>query len=215
MTQKLIIIHGLNNKLEALNPLGESFKDDYQVTYLRLPQHGQKPLNLDFNDAVELFEKELKSHLDESSFILSYSLGCAYLQYLWENKQLNFPMKRVIYLSPALKSKMRIGRFAFLPGLLPVPSFSPWDLRLRPFCYWGQYKTLMKLNEKLRLESYPLIYADPDDELISLEGLNYVPIKRDYLPYGQHHLTIHPRYFKNGEWEKFVSDLKVRFREGT
>ncbi len=207
---KLIIIHGLNNTLESFSLLGRSLEDTFQVTYLKLPQHGQLPRSFHFQNAVDLFVQELSHHLTQETSILSYSLGCAYLQYALEQHLITTPLERIIYLSPAIKTKLNLAPFAYLPALLPVPSFAPRDLRFRSFCYLGQYQTLLKLTQSLALENYPYIYADPKDELINLQGLNYQSINRDYLKTGEHHLTFHPRYYREDEWIKFVSDLKMR-----
>lgn len=208
---KLIIIHGLNNSLEAFAELGNGFHDKFQVTYLKLPQHGQLPLSFHFQDAVDLFVQELSAHLNNDTYILSYSLGCAYLQYALELQLISIPFERIIYLSPALKTKLNLALCSYLPSLFIVPSLAPRDLRFRSFCYLGQYQTLLKLSRSLKLENYPVIYADPQDELISLKGLHFHALLRSYLKTGEHHLTFHPRYFNRDEWIKFVNELKSRF----
>lgn len=207
--QNAIFIHGLNNKIEAFRELGQEFEDQYEIVYLKLPHHKDKtPLNFSFKEALEEFKKDLLAHLSEASFIISYSLGCSYLQYLWERGELFFPMEKIIYLSPALKTKMKLNTLGFLPGFFPVLSLAPKQFRLRPFCYWGQYKILYSLSNELKLESYPIIYADPKDELIDLTGLCYQKITREYLPYGKHHLTFHPSFYKMDQWEALIKSFK-------
>lgn len=207
---KLIIIHGLNNTLEAFSNLGKSLADIFHVIYITLPQHGQFPASFDFQDALHLFTQELTGQLTNETYIISYSLGCAYLQYCLENRLISFPLNRIIYLSPSIKTKLNLAPFAYLPARLPIPSFAPRDLRFRAFCYLGQYQTLFKLTKELMLQSYPFIYADPKDELINLKGLSFQKIERDYLKTGEHHLTFHPRYYREDEWIKFVNDIKAR-----
>src|SRR5690554_2837743 len=166
MENRLLIIHGLNNKIEALTELGRSFQNQFEVIYLKLPHHDDLlPLNFDFQKSLEQFQKDLTKHLNENTYILSYSLGCAYLQYLFEKGSLTIPMSRVSYLSPALKTKLKLSVFRFLPAHFPLPSFSPKQFRYRNFCYWGQYKMLFELSSQLKLQEYPLIFADPKDEL--------------------------------------------------
>lgn len=211
MENRLLIIHGLNNKIEALTELGRSFQNQFELIYLKLPHHDDLlPLDFDFQKSLEQFQKDLTKHLNENTYILSYSLGCAYLQYLFEKGSLTIPMSRVIYLSPALKTKLKLSVFRFLPSHFPLPSFSPKQFRYRNFCYWGQYKMLFELSSQLKLQEYPLIFADPKDELINLDGLDYIPLKREYLPFGEHHLSFHPQYYKNNQWEKLIEEIKVR-----
>lgn len=211
MRNKLLIIHGLNNKIEALSELAISFQNDFEVVYIKLPHHDKATsLDFDFQRSLDLFKNNLTECLTENTFILSYSLGCVYLQYLFENGFLSIPMSRVIYLSPALKTKLKLTFLKFLPVKFPLPSFSPKQFRYRNYCYWGQYKILLELSSKLKLQHYPLIYADPQDELINLNQLSYTPIERNYLPFGEHHLTFHPQYYKNNEWEKLIEEIKVR-----
>lgn len=213
--KKLIIIHGLNNSMSAMNELGHALSEQFNIIYVRLPHHGNNPIRFNFASVLDEFRNELNKHLDPNALILSYSLGCAYLQLLLENKTLTHPLHRIIYLSPALKTKFNIGRFRFLPPFLPIPSLSPRHIRLRHFCYWGQYLTLYQLTQGLKLQVYPTIFADPADELIDLAGLEYNNLRRDYLSYGEHHLTIDPRYFKNDEWDKLMRQIIVRFQSET
>ena len=207
---KLIIIHGLNNTPEAFYSLGRSFEDHFQVIYFKLPQHGQLHRSFHFQHAIDQFVQELTTQFDQETSIISYSLGCAYLQYALEQHLITCPLKRIIYLSPAVKTKLNLALLASLPALLPVPSFAPKDLRFRSFCYLGQYQTLFKLTQNLVLDNYPLIYADPKDELIDLKGLSFQSINREYLKTGEHHLTFHPRYYREDEWIKLINDLKTR-----
>lgn len=212
-TPKAILIHGLNNNMDALKELGNSLKDQFEIIYLTLPHHSNdRPATFVTNEAVDLFKRELLKYLDNSSVIISYSIGCCYLQYLFETRQLDFPLQKVIYLSPALRAKVKLSLLSFLPAYFPIPSLAPKEFRLRTYCYWGQYKTLAELTKRLELKVYPLIYADPQDEVIDLKGLSYISLKRDYLPYGKHHLTFHPKYYRGDEWKELIAEIKTRLR---
>lgn len=209
--KKLILIHGLNNKIDALFELGKGFEAEYNVVYLKLPHHGPEPFCFDFSSNLQMFKEDLEKELTESTYIISYSLGCAYLQYLFENGLLTFPYERVVYLSPALKPKIKLALFKYLPLYFPIPSFSPREFRLRNFCFWGQYKMLAELTKTLELKFYPKIYADPLDEMIVLSSLEFTPLNRSYLSYREHHLSFHPRYFKDDDWKKLIADIKNSF----
>lgn len=213
--KKLLILHGLNNKVEALHELGKSFAGEFDVIYMKLPHHSEGPLSFNIKTTLKNFRNELSDVLIDDPYIISYSLGCTYLQYFFEKGLIDFTLEKVIYLSPALKTKFNLARLRFLPTYFPLPSFSPKEFRLRSFCYWGQYRMLFELTKKLELNHYPKTFADPEDELIRLEGIKYRPLNREYLSYGEHHLSFHPRYFKNNEWEELIREIKVRFQEET
>lgn len=214
MKKNAIFIHGLNNNTAALLELGKCFSDQFNIIYLTLPHHRPgPPKDFEFINATQNFKDDLLKALPNTDFILSYSMGCSYLQYLLENKELDFPMERIIYLAPAFKTKLKLSLLGFLPERFPLPSFAPVDFRLRSFCYWGQYKTLLELSSKLKLTQYPLIIADPQDELIDLRELQFIPIKRSYLPYGKHHLIFHPNFFKGDDWEMLIEIINEHLRK--
>lgn len=230
MPVKLILIHGLNNNLEAFGPLKAAFtKLGYECHVMCLPGHGEnrdEARNLE--SAFAHFDQSLTKLIQEPYFVLAFSQGALFLQ-LWLS-QTNSPRPLAqLLLAPALyiRNFETLGRtLKLLPSFMTILSVMPKPLRRYWYLNVWEYRTLFEASAKYQTlksshEVPTKVLVDPKDEVVDAQKLQkelghlVELVVRDFpkgTRPGKHHIIFHPDYFRPKEWENFISKIDGFFR---
>lgn len=222
---KLLLIHGLNNSLEAFHPLRDALSDQgFEVHQVCLPGHGDDRYQVrDLNAALMSFDKQMQALTTTPYVAVAFSQGALYLQQ-WITQNPTLAPKRQALLAPALFIR-RLGFMELLANIVPqnwwIWSQSPAELRRYKELYFWEYRILFAKarlfvsNPMLRTET--LILVDEKDELVNAKKLKELygertqVLRRPYLSGkkpGKYHILFHPEYFTAADWEKFIQGLK-------
>jgi esterase/lipase len=235
MRAKILIIHGLNNNMEAFLPLKAKLDSlGYETSLLCLPGHADnRDETRDFQNAMEIFDQKMSEHTTPFS-VIAFSQGALYLQ-LWLEKNPSLLPKAQLLLAPALF----IRHFSKLDWLISgLPSFAfiisqmPKKLRRYSYLHIWEYRTLFnkakQFQKKISQFKIPtLILVDPKDELVDSQklkatleekntGAEVLFFERDYLKGkrpGKYHILFHPDYFSPDDWEFLVNQIDQFFKK--
>ena len=183
------LIHGLNNRVEALNNIAAGFRgrgfDSIQVT---LPGHGdsktlERPLEEWVSATKAAFDMGRQLTDSGKLIVVGYSLG-GVLALLTVQEELARPPDKIILIAPALTLKFPeiLLNLAKLPivNQLPIPSLTPRDDRRWcsvPAKWYGELRDAQSLLDYQRLKDKKLsvsIVAAADDEVVSLDQLREI-----------------------------------------
>lgn len=234
MRDKILIIHGLNNNMEAFVPLKCKLEAiGYETSLLCLPGHGyNREETRDFENAMEIFNQKMGEYTTPY-YVIAFSQGALYLQ-LWLKKNPSRLPKAQLLLAPALFirhfSKLNC-LLAGLPSFAFIMSQMPKKLRRYNYLYIWEYRTLFNKAKRFQKDishfKIPtLILVDPKDELVDSQklksklnqihsGAEVVFLRRDYLKGkrpGKYHILFHPNYFSPEDWEYFVNKIDLFFK---
>jgi pimeloyl-ACP methyl ester carboxylesterase len=226
MLPKLILIHGLNNNLQAFSPLMDRFKSlGYECHLICLPGHGEiREEARELNNAFNCFDRNITPLTDRPYFIIAFSHGALYTQLWLEKRPDRRPLGQIL-LAPAFYIKRHsVTEFLMnkLPAFFLIKSIAPKALRKYSALRVWEYRILlrgMKSFQKLRspFKIPTLILVDPLDELLDTKLLeekvqsktNFVLWPRKNLKKGMgcHHIIFHPDYFEKEDWDKFIKKI--------
>jgi esterase/lipase len=230
MPGKIIIIHGLNNNMEAFFPLRDKLRSQgLEAEVLCLPGHGSdRKEALNYETALEYFDQNIKRMINGPYSVIAFSQGGLYMQLWLEKYQAPQPQAQVL-LAPALYIR-HLGKLSMIMSKLPSFAFilSPMPLRLRRYSYLNiwEYRTLFNKAKVFQKITTPMkvptmILVDPNDELVEAHKIKSELDKRNSgahvefyeRPYlkgrrpGKYHILFHPDYFKPDDWESFISKI--------
>lgn len=222
---KIILIHGLNNGLEAFWPLRDSLVHlGFEIRLVCLPGHGENRNETgSWEEASMIFERSLKEITSSPYAVIAFSQGALYFQLWLNSSQAPKPVCQLL-LAPALfvKNYERLNiLMRYLPGKLIVPSAMPKILRRFPYLFINEYRHLFagikKYSESPWNFAVPtIVMIDPEDELVDAKKLKEVFgqqvhfVNRPYLKgpqLGKHHFIFHPDYFQKDDWQQFIQTI--------
>lgn len=225
MLPKVIIIHGLNNSLDAFGPLRDALKaKGFECQLVCLPGHGedrheaQGPEN-----SALLFDKTMRQLIGGPYAVIAFSQGALYFQMWLQHTKLQKPIAQVL-LAPAIAIRnfsLVRGLAKILPSKLIIKSQLPEGLRRFSYLYVRDYEllfeTVMKFDQAVKAFKIPtLIIADTKDELVDARKLlaryneKVLLLERPYLKGrkpGKYHIVFHPEYYDQKDWDKVLKTM--------
>ena len=226
---KIILIHGANNNLEAFYPLKEEFERmGHKVELVVLPGHGEiRKEAPDFKSAFSHFNQTMLALTNEPYSVVAFSQGALYFQLWLQKHQENLPLKQIL-LAPALyihRQNFLYKLIQKLPTGLFIKSLAPRKFRrYQTFRIWEYRILLESMNtfhrHKKALKVPSLILIDPKDEMVDAKKLEKelasdpnVKFKlwvRDYIRRGltYHHILFHPDHFQKDDWQSFMKEIE-------
>lgn len=227
MKTKILLIHGLNNNLECFHPLRDVLISlGFEVELLLLPNHGDDRHEApSLAQALKIFEKTIRPHLDTPYSVVAFSQGALYFQ-LWLHEFRGPKPEAQVLLAPALAVRYSFilpHFFAKAPDNWFIKSQMPKLFRRYDRMHIWEYRLLMNGMTKFNTLGFPegvktLVMIDPKDELVNaskIEGLTadrgykFVAIRRPGLAkgLGQHHIIFRPEYFSESQWAMFIKEI--------
>jgi len=210
-----VIVHGLNVKPSKMNSLANFLKDSGYSSYVvKLKSHWEKErTELKASDwKQDVFEawNETKPKSELPTYLLGYSLGGLVSSILVQERKI--APEKMILLAPALSLKWNTNKLAPALNLAPndfeIPSFSPKEYRAHPTTRIDQYTALFELfnefDKSSKSELYKvktLVFIDPDDELVSPNGLEEIANKTD-------NWVLKNIHFENSIYNHLIIDEK-------
>ncbi len=226
MANKILILHGLNNSLEAFKSLAQALVDQgFECEMITLPGHGDSRVEAkNIKQAIEILDQRLRPHIQRPYHVIAFSQGALYFQ-LWLQEKLGpLPIKQIL-LAPAISIKNHFFLkmiFETLPYYLFIKSSTPKTLRRYSFLYIWEYRILLEglerfqqANQRFPVET--MILIDPKDELINAQDLKHKwaeqvqLIPRPYLKGrrpGKYHILFHPDFYSKEEWLNFIERMR-------
>lgn len=231
MRPRIILIHGLNNKIEAFVPLRDKFNSmGYDCHILCLPGHGEdRSESRTLKSAFHHFDLSMKRLMQDPYVVVAFSQGALFLQ-LWLEKNIQPKPKAQLLLAPALYIRKfeRLNKIVqTLPAFFRVLSVVPAPLRRYWYLHLWEYKTLfeaaLKFSALRASHSVPTkILIDPRDEIVDAQKIH--SLLGDKVEYfersmstkkrpGKHHILFHPDYFSPDEWDNFMKKIDEFFKK--
>lgn len=183
---KVLIIPGMNQSQEVFLSVINSKL--FETHFLKFPCNTSDPIsfkNTSLLNYKEIIKDELKiKHYD---YIFAHSLGGLILCELICEDPSNLALfKKVIFLGAALRARMNIDFFRFIPDRFKVPSFNAKKFRVHSFCYAFMYKEMLQIQKQLDMSFLGssrqlLFYFDPRDELLDVSIFENFLNSRQYL----------------------------------
>lgn len=226
---KLILIHGLNNNLEAFHPLKNALESlGFECQQIILPGHGEnRDETKDTALAMKLFDERMRAAIQGPYGVIAFSQGALYLQLWMENTKAPLPQAQIL-LAPALY----IRNFSYLriimrslPNSFFIFSQMPKLLRRYNYLHIWEYRNLFQkahsfseMNQSFKVKTQILV--DEKDELVDAKKLKkkfpqeVQLIERPYLrgrKPGKYHILFHPEFFTPDGWDGFVKSIKEFF----
>ncbi len=225
----LILIHGLNNNLEAFQSLRVALESQgFSCQQITLPGHGDKRDETKVTAAaLKVFDERMKSVIQAPYGVIAFSQGALYLQLWMEKTDASRPEAQLL-LAPALYIR-RYSYLKFIVQSLPASfiifSQMPKLLRRYKYLHIWEYRNLFQKAQifSMRNRSFRVktqILVDEKDELVDAEKLKQMfpheveLIQRPYLrgrrP-GKYHILFHPEFFTPDEWEELIKRIRDFF----
>lgn len=189
MNPILVFLHGLNNTSESFYFLGDSFKKQgWDVRYFSLYGHNNHlEETISMNDSVNYIHKQIDSLNNQPYIFVGFSQGALDFQVAIQTHS-HKPVKQIL-LAPALKvqnENVLKRALKFVPSSLKIQTTTPLETRMYSKIYPSYYKTIFEKIDQLNqiptndLNDIPtVIYVDPKDELIDVNGLlSFIGIKQ-------------------------------------
>lgn len=225
----LILIHGLNNNLEAFSSLKAALEArGFLCHQIVLPGHGdRREETKDTLEALRIFDERMKAVIDGPYGVIAFSQGALYLQLWMKDTTAPLPAAQFL-LAPALY----IRNFTYLkfimqslPRFFIIFSQMPKLLRRYDYLHIWEYRNLFQKafrfsQEKTDFAVPTKILVDEKDELVDARKLKeHFPnevdlLKRPYLAGkkpGKYHILFHPEFFTPDGWDKFLIKIKDFF----
>ncbi len=225
MLPRILILHGLNNSLDAFGPLKAALTErGFDCKLVCLPGHADDREEVrEFVSANSSFDRAMSALTNSPYAVIAFSQGALYFQ-LWLRQTLvKKPIAQVL-LAPAISIRYfdllnRLSRL--LPLEMTIKSQLPESLRRYSYLYVREYRILFDAQISFRSEKKPfvvptLVLIDPKDELVNAQKLKseypeqVVFIERPYLrgkKPGKYHAIFHPEYFTVEDWEKMLGKI--------
>lgn len=225
-TKKLILIHGLNNNLEAFLPLKTALEArGFECEQIILPGHGDdREETKNSDEARKIFDSRMRAVIDERPYgVIAFSQGALYLQLWLEETSADKPTAQIL-LAPALFIRnARYLNFVLqaLPKFFIIMSQMPKILRRYDYLYIWEYRNLFLMAKTFeqKMRSFKVatkILVDEKDELVDAQRLNQkFPqevelINRPYLKGkkpGKYHILFQPDYFNQADWNYLIQTI--------
>lgn len=223
MALRLIIIHGLNNSLDAFQLLKDALDvRGFDCHFLCLPGHGDDRHEAkNFTESTAAFDVSLRKLISGPYAVVAFSQGALNLQMWLRETSAQRPVAQVL-LAPAIvirRSGLINKILKYLPETVSIKSLLPENLRRYSYLYVRDYRTLFDGAQSFNSRNLPFevptqIIIDPKDELVDAQKLKELfkekvtfferPYLRGRKP-GKYHAIFHPEYFENKDWEKLLS----------
>ncbi len=226
---KLILIHGLNNNLEAFQPLKHALESKgFTCQQIMLPGHGDhRDETKEVADAMRLFDERMKSAIQGPYGVIAFSQGALYLQLWMETTHAPLPEAQIL-LAPALYIR-NISFLKFIIEKLPksfvIFSQMPKLLRRYNYLHIWEYRNLLQKAQNFAdmrhsFKRRTQILVDEKDELVDAKKLKQMfpretelmqrPYLRGRKP-GKYHILFHPEFFTPDGWAEFMKRIKDFF----
>jgi hypothetical protein len=226
---KLILIHGLNNNLEAFHPLKAALEEQgFNCQQIILPGHGDKREETrDSHEAMRIFDERMKAAINGPYAVVAFSQGALYLQLWMEQTSAPLPSFQLL-LAPALYIKnFRYLKFIMngLPKFFIIISQMPKLLRRYNYLHIWEYRNLFQKAHIYGIKppkfAIPTqILVDEKDELVDARRLKtsfpevvelmHRPYLRGKKP-GKYHILFHPEFFTPDGWDSLIKKMKDFF----
>lgn len=229
-----IIVHGLNNKPDALTDIAELF-EAFRIPVITVGLTGH---NEDFerlksineitwhNDVLQAYK--LSARKNAKILLVAYSLGATISLDILSN---NIKFDKMVLLAPAIAPRKPVQLLGSVAGKFPAfPLYSivPEKYRANPYLPLKAYDVLFQLYKSLKKKRFShanvptLVVIDPKDETMSLEGIKLTIEKChlnqwSILALDSDHVNTHTRFHHmildretmgDKNWQLFVQHVK-------
>jgi len=235
-----LVIHGLNLKPERMDAIAAPLRArGVDVLRVALAGHRGRPAVFKRVDAA-LWRAEARRAIDaavarssergQPLFLVAFSLGALVALEAASAGERHPPFARAVLLAPALALRPRvrlIDPLGTLGSELVLPSATPPDYRANDGTPMAAYRALFELERGLRerglerCDQPTLVYVDPEDELVSADGLRRliaseqlghwrlveVSIAGSTLAGRRHHLIVDADAVGAVQWQRMVDGM--------
>lgn len=241
-----VLVHGLNLKPERMTEIGTLLSRN-GIESLRVSLSGHRGDSAEFArvsrdtwlEDVRSAYREARKESDQRKlplYFVGYSLGALlHLDLLNNDSGAEYRYDRMVLLAPAVSLRATshlVKLLGFLGPEFVVPSFGPGDYRANSGTPMAAYSALFESLERLeksgiRQGNTPtLIMIDPDDELVSRDGiaaliqrhslsawqLKHVEKRSPTRERSHHHLIVTEETMGKDAWEHIGASIAEHLR---